>query len=376
MFQVLQNWFDFHVPVYTENDQVPDSEIVLEQNLMNDEAVKIEYTKDAKNVSNEMSKNSSIQNVLQAIAALKTEPIPIFCATIAETKNFVSTGVLRRQTGLVAFSEENALNIMPLNSLDNLLNVKDNNERLKFTDHSGRIYSIDISQSNAILATASNDHTVCIYDLIKMILLTKCEGHLGPVYVVKISYNSEYIATGSADNTARLWETSTGNVLRIFVGHNAPILCLDFHPNCLYIATGSADKNIRMWCLDKGVTLRLLYGCKGNVLSVSYSPTGKYLASASDDKKIRIWDLLTSKSILELRYDGAPIYRLIWNKTGRELCTGSNDAIIRIWDLGKMQNNDWENTRQPEPNVTRKLTGRLLHLEYEFGTYGALTAVE
>lgn len=370
----MQNWFEFCVPLNTDSDT---TELSVNENTMQEiENFEFEYSETLEITNEEMPKSSKIQNLLKAIVELRAEPIPIFCATLGRSKNFVPAGVLRRQAGLVAFAEQNVLNLMPLNSLDNLINIKENVERLKFTDHKERIYSIDLSYGNTILATASSDHTACIYDLNNMKLLHKCEGHSGPVYAVKISFTSEFIVTGSADHTARLWETVSGRTLRLFVGHMAPITCLDFHPNCLYMATGSSDRNIRMWCLTKAVTLRLLHGCKAFILAVSYSPAGKYLASASDDRKIRIWDLLTSKAILELRCDGAPVYRLIWNKTGRELCAGSNDTTIRIWDLGKMQDNDWENGRQLDPNVTRKLVGRLLNLEYAFGTYGALSVME
>lgn len=363
---------------FDSESEITDSEMPFDDILSIPKIEQLEfgYSEITTIATEEMPKHSKIQNVLQAIAELRAEPIPIFSATIGRSKNFVPAGVLRRQAGLVVFAEENALNIMPLNGLDNLLSLRDNVERVRFTDHNEKIYNIDISYSNTILATASSDHTACIYDLNDMKLLHKCEGHLGPVYSVKISHTSEYVATGSTDLTARLWETATGRTLRIFVAHNSPIICLDFHPNCLYIATGSSDRNIRMWCITKAVTLRLLHGCKATVLAVSFSPAGNYLASASEDRKIRIWDLLTSKALLELRYDGAPIYRLIWNKTGTELCSGSNDAVVRVWDLGKMQDNDWENGRQHEPNVTRKLAGRLLNLEYAFGTYGALTVFE
>lgn len=366
---MLQNWFDFRVPLDSDSE-------LTETNMALEQLHPFEYTEVVEISDEPMPKDSKIQNVLQAIAQLRDEELPIFSVTINRAKNYVPSGILRRQAGIVAFAEDNSLHIMPLNSLDNVLVVNGSVEKIKFTDHKELIYNMDISYSNTILATASGDHTACIYDLNEMKLLHKCEGHSAPVYTVKISQTSEYLATGSADHTARLWETASGRTLRIFVAHSAPIVGLDFHPNCLYIATGSSDRNIRMWCITKAITLRLLQGCKALVLAVAFSPAGKYLASASDDRKIRIWDLLTSKAILELRCDGAPVYRLLWNKTGRELCAGSLGATVRVWDLGKMQDNDWENGRQQEPAVTRKLAGRLLNLEYAFGTYGVVCVYE
>lgn len=362
------------MPLDSESE-LTDSELIQDEPSPALETSSYGCTELAKVTKDQMTRVSEIQNVLQAMAELKVEPIAVFCVTLSKTKNFVVTGLLRRQAGLVMFAEENVLNMMPLNSMDNLLNVREHVERVKFTDHGDRIYSIDISSTNTLLATGSGDRTACIYDLVDMKLLHRCEGHLGPVYVVKISHTNDYVATGSADHTCRLWDVATGATLRIFVAHNGPILCLDFHPNNLYIASGSSDTNIRMWCLMKAVTLRLFHDCKANVLAVSFNPQGKFLASASEDRTVRIWDLLTSKSLIELKCDRTRIYRLIWDKSGRELCGGGIDATVRVWELGKVQDSDWESSKQNEP-IVRKLDGRLLNLEYDFGTYAALTASE
>lgn len=363
---MLQNWFDFRIPLGSESD-AGDNEDIESMEFECDDPFNVEYQ--------EMPKDSKIQNIVQAIVNLKSEPIPIFCASICRAKNFVPAGVLRRTASLAAFAEVNVLNLIPLNSLDFLLDVEESVERIKFTDHGRQIYCIDISHSNTLLATGSADFSACIYDLNDMKLLHKCEGHIGTVYSVKISHTGEYLATGSSDSTARLWEVATGRTLRLFVAHTGSVISLDFHPNCLYLATGSSDQNIRMWCLSKAVTLRLLVGCKSMVFAVTYSPAGKYLASASDDRRIRIWDLLTSKALVELRYEGSPCYRLIWNKSGSELCAGSNNAIIRVWNVKQMEDSEWKNGRY-EPCEVRKLVGRLLNLEYAFGTYGALSVLD
>ncbi|XP_018576095.1 TAF5-like RNA polymerase II p300/CBP-associated factor-associated factor 65 kDa subunit 5L [Anoplophora glabripennis] len=347
--QILQSWFDF--------EKCNDKET---------SAKDIE-----KMIADDVLKDSKFQELLNAIKNLKKEPLPIYNIKISNNKQAISCGLLKRQCGLVALSENNVLKLVPIHSLDSLFSQVHYKE-LKFTNHSGQIYSIAVSPNNSKLISASADHSICIYDLIDMKLLKKCTGHLGPVYCVKISSNGEYLVTGSMDTTARLWDITNGKTLRVFSGHTQAITCLDFHPNCLYIATGSADRNIRLWSLSKASPMRLLHAAKGTIYDLAFNPSGRFLASASEDKKIRVWDLLTSKIVVELRCKDTPVVQLIWSCDGAELCAGTIDGVIRVWNFANMQSHTGNN-KYHEPILIQPLNSKLLCLEYTLGTYGTLT---
>lgn len=347
--QILQSWFDFQGS--------------------NDKEVAIKDSD--KMVIDSISKDIRLQELLNAIKNLKKEQIPIYNIKISNNKQAISCGLLKRQCGLIAFSENNVLRLMPIHCLDSLFDQA-HYEQLKFINHSGQIYSVAISPNNSKLITASADHSICIYDLIGMKLLKRCMEHLGPVYCVKVSSNGEYLATGSMDTTVRLWDITSGKTLRVFSGHTQAITCLEFHPNCLYIATGSADRNIRLWSLSKASPMRLLHAAKGTIYALAFNPSGHFLASASEDKKIRIWDLLTSKILVELRCKDAPVVRLVWSWDGSELCAGTIDGVIRVWDFTTIQDHS-DSNKCHEPILTQQLNAKLLSLEYAFGTYGTLT---
>lgn len=347
--QILQSWFDFQ-GCNNKEGVIKDVEKMIVDDILTD---------------------TKFQELSNTIKNLKKEPMPIYNIQISNNKQAISCGLLKRQCGLVAFSENNILKLMPIHCLDSLFS-QPHYEQLTFINHSGQIYSVAISPNNSKLITASADHSICIYDLTEMKLLKKCVGHLGPVYCVKISSNGEYIATGSVDTTARVWDITSGKTLRVFSGHTQAITCLEFHPNCLYIATGSADRNIRLWSLSKASPMRLLHAAKGTIYALAFNPSGHFLASASEDKKIRVWDLLTSKIVVELRCKDTPVVRLIWSWDGSELCAGTINGVIRIWDFASIQNHS-DSNKCHEPILTQPLNAKLLSLEYALGTYGTLT---
>jgi transcription initiation factor TFIID subunit 5 len=349
---VLQTWFELQ--------QVNEKENETDEKM------------EEKPESNGVCVDNRFQKIMEVIQDLEKEPKQIFQINISFTNETVTCGLIKRNCGLVAYNQNNIVHLRPIHPYDPIMGVSDCKE-IRLTDHSKRVYSVAISPDHTRLVTASEDSTLCIYDLTEMRLVKNCSGHLGPIYCVSISSNSVYTASGSHDTTARLWNTDTGQTLRTFVGHTQAVTCLDFHPNCLYLATGSADRNIRMWSVDNGGPLRLFHGSKGVVYSVTFSPLGDTLASVGDDKKVRLWDILGSKINNEIKYKGEPITKLVWSKNGKQLCTASIDGVLRIWDLPQCQDNSPDNKNQ-EPSMNLNINGKIVALEYSFETFACLTS--
>ncbi|EFA06337.2 TAF5-like RNA polymerase II p300/CBP-associated factor-associated factor 65 kDa subunit 5L [Tribolium castaneum] len=296
---VLQTWFDIRQSEDRDNES--------------------EGKMDDKGAHNGVCLDDKLRKILDTINDLDKEPKQIFLANISNTNEPISSALIKRTCGLIAYNQHNIVHLRPVHSYDPILGVRDCKE-IKLNDHTKRIYSINISPDCCKLVTGSEDSNLCIYDLNEIKLIKNCTGHLGPIYCTTISSNSVYAASGSLDTTARLWDLEKGHTLRVFVGHTEAITCIDFHPNCLYVATGSADRNIRLWSVDNGNPLRLFHGCKGVVYGVLFSPLGDVLASVSDDKKVRLWDILNSKVNSEIKQKGLPATKLVWSSDGKQLC--------------------------------------------------------
>ncbi|XP_049817047.1 TAF5-like RNA polymerase II p300/CBP-associated factor-associated factor 65 kDa subunit 5L isoform X2 [Aethina tumida] len=347
--EVLQTYFEIKVVEEVQNET--GEEQINSKRKMNDVHVN----------------SSRLSNIIKQ---LNSESSPIFNINISNTKQLISSGLMKRQSGLMAFAENNHVILKPIHSFDSILNNKEYGD-IKLTGHSGHVYTMDLANNNTFLCTGSSDTKLCIYDVTNFNISHICNGHVGPIYCTKISTNGEYVVSGSQDTTARLWSTKTGKPIRVFVGHTQSITSIDFHPNSLYIATGSADKNVRLWSVENGNPLRLFSGAKGTIYSVMFNPKGHCLATSSEDKRIRIWDLVTSKLLVELQCYHEPVLKLLWSTDGKLLCGGSCNGIIYIWDFGKMEENLEESFY--DPITTKYINNRLIGLEYAFGTFGALT---
>jgi WD40 repeat protein len=122
---------------------------------------------------------------------------------------------------------------------------------------------------------------------------SRLTGHSGPVWGVAFSPDGKLLATASADKTVRLWEVETRQPLgQPLYGHADRVDGVAFSPNGKLLATASNDKTVRLWDVATGKPHgKPLTGHTDWVIAVAFSPDGKLLASSSADKTVRLWDL-------------------------------------------------------------------------------------
>jgi len=116
----------------------------------------------------------------------------------------------------------------------------------------------------------------------------RLEGHEDEVWSVNFSPDGQLIATASADGTVKLWNRE-GQELTTLIGHKGIVASVAFSPDSQTIATASFDKTVKLWN-RKGQELKTLIGHKGWVYSVSFSSDGQTIASASKDGTVEVWN--------------------------------------------------------------------------------------
>ncbi len=119
----------------------------------------------------------------------------------------------------------------------------------------------------------------------------------GGVHAVTFGPEGRLVAGASDDGTVRLWNRETGATLHILRGHENTVNALAFSPHGHLIASGSSDRTVRLWDPASGAALRTLIGHKESVEAVAFSPDGRLLSSVAIDETSRLWRAATGEAL-------------------------------------------------------------------------------
>ena len=168
-------------------------------------------------------------------------------------------------------------------------------------------------------------------------------GHTRQVTAVAVSNDGKMIASASEDRTVRLWNSATGIESHILGGHTGKITALAIAPDGRHIATAAQDRKIKIWDSETGREA-LNHDSAEEVLLLAYSPDGQKLLAwqrhqgRSDDEStdgVRVFDAATLKPLDELIDRGRRVSCLALSADDSIAAMGSADGSVRIWDFAK-----------------------------------------
>ncbi|HTZ27757.1 MAG TPA: hypothetical protein VMC83_27410 [Streptosporangiaceae bacterium] len=203
------------------------------------------------------------------------------------------------------------------------------------TGDTNSVYSVDFSPGGKILASASADGTIRLWNVTTGRQFGEpLTGGTGEVNSVAFSPNGRVLASGSDDRAIRLWNVATGREIgKPLTGGTGPINSVAFSPNGKTLASGSADHTIRFWDTATGAEIGApLTGGTKAVNSVAFSPNGQTLASGGSDYTVRLWDVATGRQIgAALTGHTGLVNSVAFSHNGALLASGSNDDTVRLW---------------------------------------------
>ena len=115
-------------------------------------------------------------------------------------------------------------------------------------------------------------------------------GHTGFVYSVAFSGDGLLLASASSDRTVRVWDVAAAKCVAVLTGHTDEVFTAVFHPDGKRLASAGRDRAIWLWDLATGEEVARLEGHTNYVFSLAFSPDGASLVSGSGDGTVRIWD--------------------------------------------------------------------------------------
>ncbi|MHC4848243.1 MAG: WD40 repeat domain-containing serine/threonine protein kinase [Planctomycetota bacterium] len=166
--------------------------------------------------------------------------------------------------------------------------------------------------------------------------------HQDQVFGVAVDARRTLVATASRDRTVRLWDVRTGRLVRQLHGHRGSVHSVGFDHEGRLLASSSRDGTVRVWDLSDGKCVAVYLTPVGTT-ALAFEPGGTNLY-ALGSRELRVWDR------------GAPVARRVLRPHAQP---GSGPALPYIYAVdikprsGRLLTAAWDGTvRRTEADGT------------------------
>jgi len=151
-------------------------------------------------------------------------------------------------------------------------------------------YNKVITGTRELLASGSDDFTLFLWDpTTSKKPIARMTGHQQPVNFISFSPDGLLLASASFDNSVRLWDGRTGRFMATFRGHVQDVYQVCFSADSRLLCSSSKDSTIKVWDLKAKKLKFDLPGHSDKVFAIDWSPDGQRVCSGGKDKVLKIW---------------------------------------------------------------------------------------
>lgn len=208
--------------------------------------------------------------------------------------------------------------------------------------HQARIWDITSTLNGSLIASASGDGSIQIYNNDNnnnnenvnknSIFVNKKD-----IYTIKFHSLGESLICGGYDRELKLYDINSNKQIKSYTGHISAITSVDFNVRGNMLVSGSKDTSIKFWDVLSGLCVRTCSNIHlGEITSVELSKCGMFLLSGSKDNSNRLWDVrMMNKCLMKFKghqNTSKNFIRVIYGPKENVIVGGSEDGTVYLWD--------------------------------------------
>lgn len=207
-----------------------------------------------------------------------------------------------------------------------------------FTELAGHVGSVNalVFTDCNVLCSASDDHTVVVWDAVRCACRLKLEGHT--MAVTSLATHGDVLCSGSEDALICIWTRPTQDLavadlksIGVLHGHKHTVTALAFAGGdaACNLCSCSDDSDVRLWDVSGLLCLKVLRGCDAIPLCFVID-RGAVLYTGYSDGALSLWDMQNATCISTIQVASSKIITLAAGDD--KLCLGLSCATIQVWD--------------------------------------------
>ena len=204
--------------------------------------------------------------------------------------------------------------------------------------HKNIVNSIKFSNDGKIIASASDDGTIKIWNLDrpKPYSFIGYQGDIGVDRFLHFSRNGKIIITGTVKlathkNIIRVWKMGSVRST-FFITREHRLASLDFSSKGEKIALGFENGVVKIFNLE-GQELAGINKGESPVNSLKFSPDGKTIVFGSSDGTVKVWNIGSQKLRVLGKHNGGSVQSVNFSPDGKIIASGGGDSTIKVWNL-------------------------------------------
>ncbi|KAJ2795566.1 hypothetical protein H4S07_006451, partial [Coemansia furcata] len=159
------------------------------------------------------------------------------------------------------------------------------------------------------------------------------DGHEGAIYSTQYSGSGGLVASASFDKTVRVWDIGEQKSVAVLEGHQQSVFDVAWREDSAALTSAAFDRTCIEWDIaTKAATTQLQ--CEGLVQCVRYSTHNPRVIYAGDSSGfISIHDTRQAQSATKLSNDGAMVNTIYCFNDETRLVSGDRNGEIKMWDV-------------------------------------------